>query len=275
METEKKFTLSQMIESSPALRSSTVAYSDTFSLTIGGVLNIADDLTKKDCELILQKNILRQIQIGAIIGHNSLKLINETLLPSRQNISLRMEITSTKTLELLSKLPNLKNLNAYLENGDDLKKINQYLNLETLAIGGPKVSLKPVLEQKILKELFIYIDKPMDIENIGQMNWIDKLTFSTQTLKNLDFLIPLDRLKELHFMLGGTKNLKALSQIGRIEKLSFTRVRKLLIEDLLPINEMKFLKKLTFDTQAHLTDLNWLKNKNIKTEVIDCKNYKE
>ena len=127
METGKAPTLSQMIESSPALRSNTTAYSDTFALTIGGVLNVADDLTKKECELIVQKNILSQIQIGAMIGDNSLKLINEMLLPSRQNISLRIDISSTETLELLRRLSNLKNLNAFLEKGDDLIKINQYL----------------------------------------------------------------------------------------------------------------------------------------------------
>ena len=81
-------------------------------------------------------------------------------------------------------------------------------------------------------------------------------------------------LKELHFKLGGTKNLIDLPNIGKIEKLSFMWVRQLMIENLLPINEMKYLKELSFDTQAHLTDLDWLKDTSIKTEIINCKNFR-
>ncbi len=40
------------------------------------------------------------------------------------------------------------------------------------------------------------------------------------------------------------------------------------------INEMKYLKELVFDTQAHLTDLDWLKDKSIKTQIINCKNFR-
>ena len=95
------------------------------------------------------------------------------------------------------------------------------------------------------------------------------------TLKNLDFLTNLGNLKELHFMLGSAANYDKLPEIGKIEKLSFTWVRQLTSQHLLPINKMPFLKELKFDTQAHLTDLDWLKNKTIKTEVINCKKYRQ
>jgi hypothetical protein len=48
----------------------------------------------------------------------------------------------------------------------------------------------------------------------------------------------------------------------------------LTVEHLLPINKMSDLKELKFDTQTHLTELDWLTNKNIKTEIINCKNFK-
>lgn len=98
-----------------------------------------------------------------------------------------------------------------------------------MAIGTHKVSLKPIIQQTSLKNLFLF-DKPKDMEIIGQMPWLENLTFSMQTLKSLNFLIPLSNLKELHFKLGGTKNLTELPNIGKIEKLTFMWVRQLLIE---------------------------------------------
>lgn len=267
----------QMIESSPALTSTTPVYTDNFALTIGGVLNIYYDLTKEDCDLILGAERFNQIQFaGDKLNDKTLHYINEVLLPSRQNICLRVVINgygAFNDLNFLSKLPNLRNLTADLFKTDEIETINKYLRLEVLAIGTHKVSLKPIVQQTGLKKLFVF-DKPKNIEVIGQMPWLQNLTFSMQTLQGLDFLIPLSNLKELHFKLGGTKNLVDLPNIGKIEKLSFMWVRQLMIENLLPINEMKHLKELSFDTQAHLTDLDWLKNKSIKTEIINCKNFR-
>jgi len=76
-------------------------------------------------------------------------------------------------------------------------------------------------------------------------------------------------------MLGGTKNLEALSEIGKIQELSFMWVRQLRIEHLYPINKMKNLNKLKFDRQPHLLNLEWLKNKTIDVEVINCKNFEK
>lgn len=265
-----------MIESNPALISTTTVYTDNFALTNGGVLNIYYDLTKEDCDLIVKAKRFNQIQFAADkLSNDTFRYINETLLPSRQNICLYIvtnDYDAFNNLDFLSKLPNLKNLAADLRKNDEIEKINKFLKLETLAIGTHRISLKPIIQQTFLKNLFVF-DKAKDIDFIGKMSWLESLTFSMQTLKSLGFLIPLVNLRELHFMLGGTKNLNDLPNIGKIEKLSFTRVRKLTIENLLPINDMKFLKKLSFDTQPHLTDLDWLKDKTIKTNITNCKNF--
>jgi hypothetical protein len=105
------------------------------------------------------------------------------------------------------------------------------------------------------------------------MPWLRVLSLSGQTLTNLDFLVPLLGLGELHFLLGGTTNLAALPRIGKIERLSFLRVRQLRMEHLLPINLMQYLKELKFDQQPHLTNLDWLSNQNVKTEVVACRNF--
>ena len=108
---------------------------------------------------------------------------------------------------------------------------------------------------------------------IGQTSKV-LLNIPRMTFKELDFLRTLNELKELHFILGGTKNLSAVPEIGKIEMLSFLRVRELKVEHLEPINRMAFLTHLKFDTQPHLTDLNWLQKKSIQVEVVGCKNFK-
>lgn len=272
----------QMIESSPALLLSTPVYTDNFALTIGGVLNVYSNLTIDDCNLIIKEDILRQIQFaGDRLNNESLQIINDLLLPSRKNVTLKITIDGSgnyRNLDFLSQLSNLKSLTAGLFMSDlftrnEIYKINSFLVLEELAIGTDRVSVEDIISQRSLKKLVIF-EKPKGVEVIEQMPWIKNLKFSSQSFKSLDFIRSLKDLDELHFMGGGTKNLTALPYIGKIKKLSFVWVRKLMIDDLLPINEMDFLKELSFETQPHLTDLEWLKNKNIKTTVIRCKNFK-
>lgn len=250
---------------------------DRFNFNANGILNIYKDLTDEDCEAVIQNSIFQHIQFArGTVNNATLQRINHHFLSTGRNISLRVDLNghgAFTNLDFLAFLPDLKNLKVSMYGNNEVSKINDYLQLEELYIGPYKISIKEIIHQKSLKKLFIG-EKPKDIDVVGQMPWLEKLTFSKQTLKSLDFMEPLKNLKELHFMLGGTKNLTALPTLGLIEKLSFMMVRQLMVADLLPINQMKYLKELVFDGQPHLTDLDWLDNKNIKTRVIACKNFK-
>jgi len=250
----------------------------------GVVLNLRDNIAKEDIDKILGKVNpqwgIRQIQFmhRFEVDPYTLKLINDYILTKYPTAGLRNVFNGKwafDNLDFLEFLPSLKNLGVDLYDQIPLKPINKYLDLESLGIGGVIriIRIHEIQNQKNLRSLFA-CGKIKDIEIIGNMPQLEKLTFSMMTLKSLKFLYPLENLKELHFMLGGTKNLYDLPRIGKIEKLSFTRVRLLKIENLEPINNMKYLKHLTFDTQPHLTDLDWLKNKDVKVEVFNCKNYK-
>ena len=123
------------------------------------------------------------------------------------------------------------------------------------------MSIKPISEQSelITGKLFVF-DKLKDVETIGELTNLRKLTVSKLTLKNLDFLTTLNQLAELNFMLGSLRLITEnfTDKIGVIEKMSFTRVKQLTKEHLMILNEMKYLKELTFDTQANIFDLDWL-----------------
>lgn len=268
----------EMIEGSPALKSGTTLYSDNFTLDFGGVLNIYNDLTESDCKSIQSKNKLRQIQFARSfnVSDHTFGLINSYFLAAAIGPTLLFTLNgygAINDLACLSKLSNVKSLTVDMFKNNQLDKINQFTRLKKLGLGG-SISIKPITEQNELEELFLF-EKLKDIEVIGEMKNLKKITFSKMTLKNLDFLTNLGNLKELHFMLGSAANYDKLPEIGKIEKLSFTWVRQLTSQHLLPINKMPFLKELKFDTQAHLTDLDWLKNKTIKTEVINCKKYRQ
>lgn len=267
----------QIIEGSPAIKADTIAYSDNFILTGGGVLNIYSDLTDADCKLIQATNKLSQIQFAKSfkVADKTFGLINNALLTSDKNPTLRFTLNgygAVNDLNCLDLLSNVKSLTVDMFNNNQLDRINQYTKLTKLAIGG-NISIKSIVEQKDLEELFLF-EKLKDIEVINSLTKLKKITFSKITPKNLDFLVGLSNLKELHFMLGSATKYERLPDIGKIERLSFTLVRQLTVNDLLPINRMKYLRELKFDTQAHLTDLDWLTNKTIKTEVINCKSFK-
>jgi hypothetical protein len=277
--TPMETTTKQIIEGSPAVQSTTIAYSDNFILTVGGVLNIYNNLTEADCRAIVLTNKLRQIQFAKSfkVANKTFGLINSNLLTLDKKPIFSFTLNgfdAVNDLECLSQLPNLKSLTVDMFKNNQLNKINQYSQLTTLGLGGNGVSIKSITEQTNLEELFLF-EKLKDIEAIGSMTNLKKITFSKMTLKNLDFLINLDNLRELNFMLGSATNYERLPDIGKIEKLSFTWVRQLTVEHLLPINKMHHLKELKFDTQAHLTDLDWLTKKNLKTEIINCKSYNQ
>ena len=277
--TPMETTTKQIIEGSPAIQSTTITYSDNFILTVGGVLNIYDDLTEADCKSVLMTNKLRQIQFAKAfnVSDKTFSLINSNFLTLDKKPIFRFVLNgfgAVNDLKCLSQLPNLKSLTVDMFKDNQLDKINQYTQLTTLGLGGNGISIKSITEQKNLEELSLF-EKLKDIEIIGSMINLKKIMFSKMTLKNLDFLTNLDNLRELNFMLGSATNYDSLPDIGKIEKLSFTWVRQLTVEHLLPINKMNYLKELKLDTQAHLTDLDWLTKKNVKTEIINCKNFKK
>lgn len=268
------------VESSPAIKATTASYGENYILTMGGVLNIYGNCSKQEVEQAIHESpkwgiSLIQFARKFEVNIELLTVLNERVLTKFPDCSLRQVLNgygAFVNLEFLRHLNHLTDLRIELFGEVDLAPINKYCKLKHLAIGGDKSRIGEIAKHKSIENLFVF-DKIKDVHLIGGMENVRQLTISKMTLKNLDFLRGLVNLKELHFMLGGTKNLEALPEIGKIEKLSFTWVRQLEIENLEVINRMNYLQELSFDRQAHLTDLNWLKKSGLKVEVTNCKNY--
>jgi len=269
------------VESSPAIRSDTASYDENYILSKSGILNIYGNCTKDEVGKIIREKTQRGIiliQFGQkfSVEPKLLNLLNTNILEEFPECRLRTNLNgygAFEDLEFLKYLKNLKSLSVELFGESDLSPINKYCKLKDLGIGGDNLRIKEITDNKSIENLSVF-RKIKDIESIRKMSNLKRLTIIGMTLKNLDFLKELINLKELDFKFGGTKNMEVLSQVGKVESLSFTRVRLLKIENLKPINQMKFLKKIRFDTQVHLTNLNWLTNKEIEVQVENCRNFK-
>ncbi len=270
----------EIYEGSPAIRASTLAYSDNFMLTTGGILNIYNNLTEEDCDLILAEARLVQVQFARAfdVSESTFELINRRLLTVTPAPQMRFNLNGVGAitdLSCLRWLPNLKAMSVDFCRLNQIDKINKYLLLEKLGIGGHRLSIKRLEEQTELEELFLF-QKLKDVEEVvNQMTWLRKLTFSMLTMKGFDFLVGLNELRELHFMQGSATNYERLPDIGKIERLSYKMVRMLKIDHLWPINEMEHLKELTFKSQPHLTDLDWLTKQDVDVEVSSCRNFRD
>jgi len=267
------------VENSPAIKSSTASYSENYILTTSGVLNIYQDLTEFDCNQILNSSRLIQVQFARnfVVSQHTFDLINNEILLSNFVPTMDFRLNgfgAIKNLDCLQHLKNLKSLTVDMFQQNEIDKINRHLNLKKLGIGGDKISINEITKQTELEELFLF-EKLKDVEVIGEMKNLKKLTLSKMTLKKLEFLKGLENLKELSFMFGSSTDYSCLPEVGLIEKLSFTMVRKLSQEDLKPINDMSFLKQLILKAQPNIHDLTWLTKKGVKVETLNCINFKE
>lgn len=270
------------VKSSPAIRATTASYGEHYILSKNGILNIYGNCTAEE----LDKGISERTEWGITliqfarqfaVEDQLLYQLNKKVIKKFPQCSLRLVLNgegAIKDLEVLKHLPNLIDLRIELTDNIDLAPINKFCKLKSLAIGGDKIFIKEITKQESIEELFVF-ERVKDIELIGEMQNLRKLTISNMSLKNLGFLQGLKQLKELHFILGGTKNLEVLSEMDTVEVISFTWVRELKMEHLKPINDMRSLKKIKFDRQRHLLNLDWLKDKSIKTEIISCKNFRK
>ncbi len=117
-------------------------------------------------------------------------------------------------------------------------------NLRELQLGRTK-SKKPSLAHlarfKDLRSVSL-VGQQKDIEVISDLQRLESVWFSGITLRGLDLLRPLKRLKSLGMILGGTKNLSALQGMSRLEQLELIHVQGL--SDISVISTLVGLKRL-------------------------------
>jgi hypothetical protein len=244
-----------------------------WELAGGTILNIYADLSKVDCQAIMQAIDesaygLRQIQFGFrfTVSQHTLVNINDIILASWPLTPLKEVLNgygAFDTLDFLEWLPDLKKLVIDLIRPTSLHPLVAHTKVEDLFLDGSSVSLASLAGANSLIH-FVGNSKLRDIDAIATFSALESLALSRQLLKNVNFLLPLAALTSLTLWKGSVKDLTALSALERLTEIRFVEVQNLLPEHLQPLNAMPWLKRVTFYGQPQIKDLKWLTN----TQVI-------
>lgn len=122
-----------------------------------------------------------------------------------------------------------------------------FSNLENLYINcGQIEDPKALITIKSLKSLSIDMyDQGIDFSVFGMMPWIERVTISSEKLKDLSFVTSMSGLKELNITYGTFLNLEPLKNCTGLETLSVVRCEEL--KDMSALAGLTNLKKLRID----------------------------
>ncbi|CAH2213864.1 leucine-rich repeat domain-containing protein [Tepidibacter aestuarii] len=233
---------------------------------------------------------LRRIQFSKALDENDYIKIAE-FLKQYPNIILRVYLDYKKSilnLDFLKYFSNHARIAIDLYNIEDISGM-KYLNkdLRYFSFGATKkrFSLKFLQELSNLEELFLE-GHAKDIEVLSNLVKLQDLVLKSIKVPNLEFLLPLKRLKKFDMKLGGTTNLKLLPYIGEIEylelwmirglkEISFvsemTKLRYLFLQSLKNVVELPNLRKLEKLKRIQLINMKGIKN---LSPLLDAKKLK-
>lgn len=159
------------------------------------------------------------------------------------------------TLDFLEHFPELEYLEIECYDLQDISGL-RFLrpDLKRLAFGQTRkrFSLAPLERFTRLERLWLY-GHAKDIDVIGQLKRLRRLSLRGITLPNLRVLRALDRLEIFELKLGGTRDLGELPNIGRLRYFEAFLVRGL--SDVGPIAELPSLEYLFLQAQKQVTSL--------------------
>jgi hypothetical protein len=263
-----------------------------YSIVSKGRVQISDRLTDEEVRELIQYNELEVIQFQSEIEQETFQKLNDILFSVRDDVVLRVYgfYNSKCDFSFLENLPNLsrfyaecyemvENLEAItflkklkelnlsifgLESFDILSKIPD--TLEELVLGETK-SKKPnlsILERfENLRKLFI-VGHKKNIEVISKLGNIERLTLTSITTKNLEFLLPLKKLWYLNINFGGINNFSAIEGLKNIKYLELFQIRGL--------SDISFISTLT---GLQYLSLQNLPNANVLPNLSNLTNLKK
>lgn len=223
-------------------------------LSYRGRVDIRGEVSESTVQEIVNDPTVKVIQADNPVNTETWKLLNDHLIPKRPDILIRIfahylqvcdlsflnqipsveklsiEVRDSRGFEYVTQLQALKSLSVCIydiESFDFLESLPQ--SVEKLGLGATK-SKKPRLEGLLnlpnLKEL--HIERQIrNIEVIGELELLEKLSLRSVSPKEIDFLRKLEKLWSLEIRLGGIKDLSALEALNNIKYLEIWLVRGL------------------------------------------------
>ncbi len=128
-----------------------------------------------------------------------------------------------------------------------LQGAEQFSNLEELELKCDKIEEpKMLVNIKSLKSVSVDMyDSGMDFSIFGMMPWLEKLTVSSEKLRDLNFVSGMDALKELHVTYGTFLSLDPLKDRLTLEAVTVDRCDEL--KDMSALSGLTGLKRLSLD----------------------------
>lgn len=264
--------IEKMVTGSPASISGTKAFGKSWILTCGEILNIYGNIQDGDFEEKIDTKKLKSIQFARkfVVNENTFRKLNNSLL-SNQNLQFSMTFNwcgAFNDLQFLKHLPELKNFNFDTFSKIDVAPIRDYVQLNHLGLAGYNISLQPIEANPHFRS-FGLGEKIKDFKTISSFSQLEKLTITGQSLKNIDFISPLKKLKQISFRFGGTKFFDDLATVESLEELEIWRTRQLEVEHLVPLNKIKNLRILKLRELPRIAHMNWFNNPTVETLVLD------
>ncbi|WP_226678566.1 leucine-rich repeat domain-containing protein [Mesobacillus jeotgali] len=236
-----------------------------YSLTSDGRVQINGSLTTDEITELLKNKKLQVIQFSSDIEPETFTKLNETLFSNRSDVILRVYgyYQTVCDLSFLHLLPNLRRL--YVECHDRVENVETLASLKNLAelnlsifslesfevlslvpdglhklmLGqtkSKKQSLSAIERFKDLEELLI-VGHTKDIEIVGKLMNIEKITLTSITTSDLEFLKPLKKLSHLSINFGGIKTFNAIAGMDGLKYLELFQIRGL--------SDISFISSLT------------------------------
>jgi len=197
----------------------------------------------------------RVVQFRGALSSDELEEVS-SLLRKHPAVSLRVYGRGAfPTLDFLEHFPTLERVAIECFDLQDISGL-RFLrpDLKQLSFGQTKkrFSVSPLARFSQLERLWLY-GHSKNIEVLGELRQLRRLSLRGITLPTLRLLTSLDELEVLELKLGGTRDLRELPHIGRLRYFETFLVRGL--SDLRPVAGIETLEYLFLQAQKQVTSM--------------------
>ncbi len=291
-------------------------FSDHYSSTFRGAYSVKKGLTHKEIEEIANDEHLNVIVFDTL-NKSEFEILEKNIFSKKPKVLLSKTtslLPEPLDLDFLRYLPSLKRLRicdaTFLINFDNVELMNGIEDLsfykfepklldilKTMPPNIKSLSIETNLSKNYNIDYiarfnnleYLYIEGSCKgVEEIGQLNNLQKLTLRSISLPNINFLKNLRKLWSVDIKLGGIKDFSILEELPNIKYLELWLIKGLKdisfiskmmglqnihIESLLNIDELPSLDKLINLRRVCLMNLNGLKNLNVLKTIPSLQDF--
>jgi hypothetical protein len=256
----------------PETSASTLDHGVSWSLQMGGVLNVHGDLSEQDGQRIRRHSRISKVQFSVDIPVSGATWrVLDAVFRDHPEADLRWGAASRfADITFLGSLPSLRGLTVEGRQVD-LSPVRDHAGIVRLGVVDGVVSLRPLAGVGSIRSLWLG-KGARHCEVTGELPNLEQMTITGVTATDLSYLEPLENLRSLAFWLGGARRFVDLPRMRNLQRVDIWRARQLEPVDLAPLNDVTGLKTLALRELPKLTSLSWLTNYSVRNLELDLSN---